>query len=211
MKIRKTNAERREEILDEAEKQFYSKGYNDTTVADIIGALNIAKGTFYYYFNSKEKIMDAVIVRYIDHACNKILEIVENKDLTASDKLEKVFRISSPTEINIKKVQIIDEVNRIDAEIFVRSMKYSIQALIPIMEKIVIQGIEEGYFHIPYPKTAIELIIAGIQFLFKYEFFPSTDEEVYSRLCDFADICEMLLGTEKGALAYLKEIYKECI
>ena len=54
--------------MDKAESLFEVKGYNKTTVNDILREVNIAKGTFYYYFKSKEEVLDAVIDRYLEIA-----------------------------------------------------------------------------------------------------------------------------------------------
>jgi AcrR family transcriptional regulator len=45
---------------------FFTKGYAKTTVNDVLQEIGIAKGTFYYYFKSKEEVMDAVVMRFID-------------------------------------------------------------------------------------------------------------------------------------------------
>jgi len=66
MRISKEPEERRNEILDTAEMLFFTKGYARTTVNDVLQVIGIAKGTFYYYFKSKEEVMDAVVVRFID-------------------------------------------------------------------------------------------------------------------------------------------------
>lgn len=52
---------RRSEILDVAQRLFYLKGYDQTSVQDIITEIGIAKGTFYHYFNSKLELLDAII------------------------------------------------------------------------------------------------------------------------------------------------------
>ena len=57
---------RRNEILDVAQKQFYQKGYEQTAIRDVIDEVGIAKGTFYYYFNSKLDLLDAMIERMFD-------------------------------------------------------------------------------------------------------------------------------------------------
>ena len=61
MRISKEYDERKNEILDTAERLFHTKGYEKTTINDILKEVNIAKGTFYYYFKSKEEVMDALI------------------------------------------------------------------------------------------------------------------------------------------------------
>lgn len=58
MRFSKKPDERKNEILDAAEMLFGTKGYSKTTNNDILNEVGIAKGTFYYYFQSKEEVMD---------------------------------------------------------------------------------------------------------------------------------------------------------
>lgn len=79
MRTVKEYEERRNEILDTAEKLFVSKGYMKTTVNDILREIGIAKGTFYHYFKSKEEVMDAIITRIV------------NADVVAAKRLPQVL------------------------------------------------------------------------------------------------------------------------
>ena len=63
MRIVKEAEERREEILDAAEKLFTAKGFDNTSTGDILDAVGIARGTLYYHFKSKEDILDGAIQR----------------------------------------------------------------------------------------------------------------------------------------------------
>ncbi|WP_312609309.1 TetR/AcrR family transcriptional regulator, partial [Mammaliicoccus sciuri] len=65
MRTVKHPEERKNDILNAAEALFSTKGYQKTTIIDILKAVGIAKGTFYYYFASKEEVMDAIIDRII--------------------------------------------------------------------------------------------------------------------------------------------------
>lgn len=54
---------RRNEIIDAAEKLFFSKRYDDITMDDIAADADFAKGTLYVYFSSKESLFYAVVLR----------------------------------------------------------------------------------------------------------------------------------------------------
>ena len=58
-------AQRREEILNAAHTLFTTKGFQPTTMEDILGVVGIAKGTLYYHFPSKEQILEALVLRTI--------------------------------------------------------------------------------------------------------------------------------------------------
>ena len=60
-KIVKDFEERKNELLETSKKLFFSKGYEHTSVHDIIDAVGIAKGTFYHYFKSKEDLLNEIL------------------------------------------------------------------------------------------------------------------------------------------------------
>ena len=56
--------ERLDDLMNAAEKLFLSKGFVNTTVSEIVRSADVAKGTFYHYFQSKNDIMEALRTRY---------------------------------------------------------------------------------------------------------------------------------------------------
>lgn len=81
MKVSKEYNERRKEIVDAARRLFSTKGYNKCTINDILDAVGIAKGTFYYYFSSKEEVLDAIINRVAEIVVARAEEVVSNSEL----------------------------------------------------------------------------------------------------------------------------------
>lgn len=66
MRIIKEADIRKNEILDAAGILFTEKGYDNTSVTDIMNAVGIAKGTLYHHYKSKEDILNALIKRQTD-------------------------------------------------------------------------------------------------------------------------------------------------
>ena len=60
----KSNDDRRDEFVDAAEKLFKENGIVDTTISSIVKEMDVAKGLFYYYFKSKDDVIDAISDRY---------------------------------------------------------------------------------------------------------------------------------------------------
>lgn len=79
------------EILDVAEPLFYSKGYSQTTIADIVAILGVAPGTIYYYFKSKESILDAIIIKHVNIFSEQIQSIADSPDINSIVKLQKII------------------------------------------------------------------------------------------------------------------------
>ena len=87
-RITKDPQVRMTEILDTAEELFYAKGYHETQVSDIVKKIGVAQGTFYYYFKSKEEILEALISRQMSKVLSEMETVVSASDIPPSRKLE---------------------------------------------------------------------------------------------------------------------------
>jgi AcrR family transcriptional regulator len=107
-RITKDPEVRRNELMDVAERLFAEKGYDHTSPSDIIREAGVAQGTFYYYFKSKDDLVRAVIVRYIERYKQYASEVAADPGLDAP---EKVRRISDGLwDLSVQKArQGIDE------------------------------------------------------------------------------------------------------
>ncbi|MFA9376141.1 MAG: TetR/AcrR family transcriptional regulator [Lachnotalea sp.] len=75
----------KDKIIDAAWVLFHEKGYENTTVDDIIVAANTSKGSFYYYFDRKDALLDTLANRF-DNEYSK-LEARIKPELNCYDKL----------------------------------------------------------------------------------------------------------------------------
>ena len=89
MRVVKEAEERKNEILDAAENLFASKGFDNTSIDDILDEVRIARGTLYYHYKSKEDILDAVIGRIVTIAISKATKIAKTQQLPLLEKLTK--------------------------------------------------------------------------------------------------------------------------
>src|SRR4030067_3008163 len=84
-------AARRNEILEAAQRFVYSKGYEQLTIQDILDELQISKGAFYHYFDSKHAMLAAMIERMQDEVEQLLVPIVQDTRMPALEKLARFF------------------------------------------------------------------------------------------------------------------------
>jgi len=204
MRIIKKPEERRNDILDAAERLFTTKGYSATTVNDILQTVGIAKGTFYYYFQSKEEVMDAVVMRFIDTEIEAAQAIATDPNLQAAEKLFQI--IMAHNRDTDRKEQMIEQLHEINnAEMHQKSLVETILRLSPVLTGVIEQGIAEGKFRTPYPKETVEFLLVSSQFLFDEGLFQWEPDELLRKAVAFIHILEATLGAETGSFEYLLE------
>ncbi|KMN43407.1 TetR/AcrR family transcriptional regulator [Bacillus cereus] len=206
MRIVKEYEERRNEILETAEKLFVTKGYTKTTVNDILKEIGIAKGTFYHYFKSKEEVMDEIIMRIIKADVAKAKAIVSNPNIPVLDKLFRILMEQSPKSGDIKEKMIEQFHQPNNAEMHQKSLVQSIIYLSPVLTEVLKQGIEEGIFSTPYPQETIELLISSAQVIFDDGLFQWKPEEMMRRAIAYIKMMEASVGAKEGSFDYMLEV-----
>lgn len=204
MRISKPYNERLNEILDVSEKLFASKGYEKTTVNDILDGVGIGKGTFYHYFGSKEEVMNAVITRMAVIAKTVCEEIANMPGLSAHEKFIKVF-----TDQPGKNDEIVEQLHHDDnSALHIKSLTETILAISPALAQIIKQGNDEGIYHTPYPQESFEFIYAGAQFMLDPGLFKWSVDELMRKVKAFVHIVETVLGAEKGSFDFIYKLYE---
>jgi len=105
MKISKDGDVRKQELLDAAFKLFYKKGYENTSINSIIEKVGVSKGAFYYYFKSKEEVLDKLSLQQTEKLIKIINKIVKDNKLNALDKLNKIIAGSLEYKAGHREIQ----------------------------------------------------------------------------------------------------------
>lgn len=188
---------RKEELLEIAYKLFITKGYDNTSVDEIISEANIAKGTYYYYFTSKEEMLDQVINEIIEKEIVIAKEYL-NKPLTVEQKLVGVITSLRPTD---NETSIVDALN--DENNLKMHKKYSkkiIESAIPILKEVVQEGIKTGIFNCDNIEERIKIILIISNDLFDNNNFNKKEVDV------FIDTVEKILGAKKGTMKFISKL-----
>lgn len=202
MRVVKNPEERREEILDTAERLFASRGYGTTTINDILGAIGIAKGTFYYYYKSKEEVMDAIIMRKIASQVAEAEKVAGDEYLSVN---EKVFSFLMMLREDGQSAHTAG--SRPDnAEMQQKTLVALVRSIGPVMAGVIEQGKREDMFSTEYPLEAVELLLVAVKMIFDESLFTWTPEERTNRARSFAATMEASLGAPKGSFNFVAEM-----
>ena len=202
-RIVKQPEERYREIVDTAKRLFEQHGYENTTMRHIMDELNIAKGTIYHYFTSKEDLLEAVVTSTVDEfiaAMKAVLHETEGDGLT---KLRALTKASSIEETNAPLLEYL----HIPANIgmHTRQLAELVNKLAPLYAQAIEQGVTEGIFQTDHPLESAEFILAGMQFITDMGVYPWKPQALSRRAAALPALAEAQLKAPKGSFDFLVE------
>ncbi len=148
-----------EKILDVSAKLFLEKGYDNTSLQDIINELEgLTKGAIYHHFKSKEDIFDAVATKLGQANGQYFLDIKKNTTLTGAEKLKQVLVLNIFSEATATLIDIVP--NLLDNPKFLASqLKSMMDEVIPkFVLPIIQEGVNDGSILCDKPYELAELI-----------------------------------------------------
>ena len=207
-RIIKKYGERRTEFLNTAQELFFTKGYEQTAVETIIKKMRLSKGTFYYYFKSKEDLLDALIERMTEKILEEVRKIVNRGDLDAIAKLNRAYAVTRSVKLeNIELLKVLLKVLYDDKNLLFRYKIYrnSIEILAPEFSKIIRQGIKEEVFDTDFPDEAAKLIFE-MAYIFSErvpKLLLGNDknlDEAEKKFRVYENAIERIIGAEEGTV-----------
>ena len=209
MRIVKEANERRNEILDVAERLFCMRGYDNTSTNDILSEIGIARGTLYYHFKSKEDILDAMIDRVLDEIIKRTSRIAFDESIPVLHRLTQTFLAAN---VDTKTGDmILEQVHKPqNALMHAKMQERLLEQLIPLFMKIIEDGISQGLMQTDYPEDTIQMLLLYSNSVFDDSIEYSTEEKK-KKVLAFISNTEILLHMEKGSLleAMLPMFYRE--
>ncbi len=193
----KKGQRRKIELLKIAYRLFLKKGYENTSVDEIIEEAGIAKGTYYYYFKSKEQTLEEVIDMMLDAEEVKARAVM-NAPVPIPQKVVGVIASFRPES---EEMGFADELHRPENLIMHdKIQKKLLTRLIPILSDIVRAGNEEGIFNCEDIPERVKIMIVLANELFDSGEFTPKDIIV------FIDTIEKILGAAPGTMSFIAQL-----
>lgn len=180
-----------EKILDVAQQLFLEKGYDNTTIQDIVDKLGgLTKGAVYHHFKSKEDIICALSDKLFSD-CNPFIEVKKREDLNGLQKMREVMRLNQSningTEINLQVLPLLK-----NPRIFTELIEANRRDLSPRWLELIEEGIADGSIQTEYAKEIAELIpLLGDVWLYP-AVYPATESEIFHKFCFLKEMLEKM-------------------
>lgn len=202
---------RREQILQTAEKLFYTKGFEQTSVQDILDALNFSKGGFYHHFDSKLSLLEAICDTRAEESYDSSREAMQEcgddpiAALNAMLDSGSMFRADKLDYVGL----LLRVAYREDGALMREKLKQrTLTLMLPLMNGVIKDGVRKGLFFLPHAPLAGELVLRlCAQFTDEVAFVLSKEDDEGEQLGEILDKLELyrhaverLLGAPFGSV-----------
>jgi len=179
-----------QKILDASLKLFLEKGYEETTVLDIISEMGgLTRGAFYHHFKSKEEVFDALCEKLF-YESNPFEKAKSHKELNGLEKLKCILRTSfDETEyhqLSMASMQLMG------SPAFLKKLIESNQELAPMYQELIEEGIQDGSIQSEQPKLLADLFVLLTNFWSIPTIYPMTADETWQKFLMIKSIMDNL-------------------
>ena len=191
-------------ILDSMQKLMLKKDTRSISVSEIAREAGIGKGSIYYYFKSKEEIVDAVIERSYSDAIRQAQELVQAPGLDSLTKMEIIFRTCRDSSIELSRQEAGSYMELQQSALLHQQYIYiMIRNLRPILADIIRQGNQEGTISCSSPDEVAEIVLIILTIKFDTYLSNSDLTQTQKTLDVFTYMLETSFQIEKGRLDYI--------
>jgi AcrR family transcriptional regulator len=208
--------ERRCELLDAAQHLFMTKGYDQTSVNDVIDRIGVSKGAFYHYFRSKEDLLDALTERLTEEGLAIIQPVLDEPGLDAVERLNRFFAAVRNWKADQMPLMmaVLRAVYSADNLLLRHKMaKSTVERTAPLLAQIIEQGLSEGRMDVANAQLTSQVVMqVGLAFreavapvLLQLKDSPEELRRFEQIMLAHQQAIERILGAPSGSLQLLDE------
>ena len=204
VRIVKNPEERRSEIIEVACDIFLKKGYEQTTMQEIIDGVGIAKGTIYHHFPSKDQLLDGVLDWLVAGYMTELEEALEDLQ---GNSLERMQQLIIAGADHGSKEEMIDHLHQpANSGMHIRLLAKLVSRQAPLYAKLIEEGCQEGLFKTAHPLECAEFLFSAVQFLTDMGIYHWSPGDLQRRIAAFPELIERQLGAPRGSFNFLLEL-----
>ncbi|WP_129629829.1 TetR/AcrR family transcriptional regulator [Candidatus Oscillochloris fontis] len=207
---------KRSEILAATRKLLYRKGYDQITIKDVIDEVQISKGAFYHYFESKQALLEALLDQTRAESEVMLRDIISDTSLPPVARLQHFFDTVGRWKV-AQKEYVLSLLRSWYADenvlVRLRVQEGMVVHIAPLLNHLIAEGVAEGTFHTAFPDVAGQMILTllvgmGDTFakaLFVADRSAATIAQIERMIAAYNDAIDRVLGVPAGTLHLIDE------
>lgn len=205
--MKQDKPDKRELIYDALEELMFTVPFKEISVESIAQKAGVGKGSVYYYFDSKDEILDNVIERSYRRAIREYLNNISSEK-SALGRIKQLFKSVLKKDFGSSRQNLIVTLHLHDDLVLHNKLKaIAVQELSPILTLLLEQGIDEGSIKMEYPKESAEIIVTVLTVFLDNTAAVQERISVKKKLRIFANVLETCLKTQKGSFDFLFDTF----
>ncbi len=199
------NQNKRERILDAAQELMETSSIRSVSVQKIAQNAGIGKGSIYYYFSSKNEIIEAVIERSYFRVLDEAQTLVASQAIGVFEKMKIIYQACLDSSIEFKRQEAISSFNvqQQSALIHQTFAQVIISRMQPILADIFRQGMNEGILCCDYPEETARIVLMVLTVTLDNSLAPTDARQIRRVLSAFAQMQEKTMEIPKNTLDFL--------
>ncbi len=202
------SSEKYNKILDAFQELLDKKNIQTISVSEIAQTAGIGKGSIYYYFPSKDAILEALVERNYEKPLETAKQLAAQTEISPFTRMAMIFQACRNSREEFQKQNSTDRNESAQAETFLHHqyLKHLISELKPTLTQIIQQGIDNGEIHFAYPAALAEIVLIVLSIKLDNTLVPSTPEEIGETIRGLIALLEKGTGNPVGSLNFLNAL-----
>lgn len=193
-----------DKILDALQTLLEKKEMPTISVREIAQEAGIGKGSIYYYFSSKDEILEALLERSYKKPLTIAKNLAAQTEIPAFTRMAMLFQACRTSSVEfLRRDRPSMETGAEKALLHQKYMNYLITELKPVLTSIIEQGIDTGDIHFDYPAALAEIVLIILTLKLDNTIVPASEEEIVSTIRGLISLLEKGTGNPAGALNFL--------
>ena len=203
---------KRKQILDSLNELLQNQDLNNISVSDIAQKAGIGKGSIYYYFDSKDAIVDALIERTYKTPLETAKALVKQTEISPYKRMAAIFEACQKSSKEFLQNRrnmyenALSQSAQEQAYIHHKYLKYLIAELKPSLTELIKQELADGLGSFDYPEELAEIVLIVLTVKLDNSIIPSTPKEIEKCIHALIILLEQGTGTPSGVLDYMTNI-----
>lgn len=199
------NSAKYDRILDALLKLLEDKNIQNISVSEIAKTAGMGKGSIYYYFPSKQSILEALIERSYQRPIETARALAKQTDISPFTRMAMIFQACDNSSLKFLSPKKDSTPNNAQEASFFRCkyLNHLISELKPELTAIIQQGIALGEISFDHPAALAEIVLIVLAVKFDNAILPSTPEELEETILGLISLLEKGTGNPPGSLNFL--------